>query len=63
LIEGILPVSFAILNYLILKVKISLRRLSNNPSNACHCHSEPFGKLRTVSAKKVIVILSNAKDL
>jgi hypothetical protein len=41
----------------------SLRRLSDNPPNACYCHSEPFGKLGTGSAKRVIVILSNAKDL
>ena len=28
-----------------------------------YCHSEPFGKLRTSSAKRRIVILSKAKDL
>ena len=43
------------------------KRLSDNPSNACICHSEPFGKLRTGSAKKGFVILSPAlggtKDL
>jgi len=28
-----------------------------------YCHSEPFGKLRTDSAKRGNVILSRAKDL
>ncbi len=28
-----------------------------------HCHSEAFSKLRTGSAKRVMVILSSAKDL
>ena len=35
-------------------------RLSDNPSKACFCHFEPFGKLRTSSAKRGIVILSPA---
>ena len=39
------------------------KRLSDNPSGVRICHSEPFSKFRTGSAKKVIVILSGAKDL
>jgi len=31
-----------------------IERLSDNPSNACHCHSEPFGKLRINFAKNLL---------
>jgi hypothetical protein len=31
-----------------------LKRLSDNTSNSCLCHSEPFDRLRTGSAKNLM---------
>jgi len=35
-------------------LKKRVQSLSDNPSNACVCHSEPFGKLRINSAKNLM---------